>query len=311
VTSTPTLPARCFAEVLGTFLLVFFGCGAVHAAVLTGAQAGLWQVAIVWGVAIMVAVYTIGAISGGHINPAITASMTLWRGFPLRDAAAYVASQVFGGFLAAAVLYGLFAPHLSAREAELGIVRGQPGSELTAMCYGEYFPNPGPLFDRAEPYSEESHARFNQQVPHWTAFVAEVLGTAILALVVCAVTNASTPLGPKNLAPAFIGLTVTALVCIIAPLTQACFNPARDFGPRAFAALAGWGEIALPGVNGVGFLTVYILAPLVGGIAGVGSYQRWIGPTIARSREIPRADEDEATRDRDDRPNRAKVAAVR
>ena len=79
---TPTLKARCLAEVLGTFLLVFFGCGAVHTAVLTSAQQGLWQVAIVWGVAIMIAIYVVGNISGAHINPAITLALAMWRRFP-------------------------------------------------------------------------------------------------------------------------------------------------------------------------------------------------------------------------------------
>ena len=71
----------------------------------------------------------------------------------------------------------------------------------------------------------------------------------------------------------FIGLTVAALICIIAPLTQACFNPARDFGPRLFAYFAGWGSIALPGPRGAAFLTVYILSPTAGAIIGVGLYQ--------------------------------------
>jgi glycerol uptake facilitator protein len=280
VTSTPTLPARCFAEVLGTFLLVFFGCGAVHTDVLTSAQVGLWQVAIVWGVAIMAAVYTIGAISGGHINPAITAAMTIWRGFPLRDAAAYIASQVFGAFLAAAVLYGLFAPHLSAREAELGLTRGQPGSELTAMCYGEYFPSPGTW---EKTWRETKSPPAETLVPMSAAFLAEVMGTLILALVVFAVTDtANTGRPPPGTAPVFIGLTVAILISVIAPLTQACFNPARDFGPRLFAYFAGWGDIAIPGPGGgLPFLTVYIIAPTLGAVLGGGLYTRMLHPDHA------------------------------
>ena len=76
--STKELPPlrHCFiGEVIGTFILIFFGCGAVHAAVLWGAQSGLWQVAIVWGVAIMLAIHAVGAVSGAHINPAITIAM--------------------------------------------------------------------------------------------------------------------------------------------------------------------------------------------------------------------------------------------
>src|SRR5207248_8664950 len=103
-----TLPARCFAEVLGTYILIFFGCGAVHAAVLVGAQAGLWQVAIVWGVAIMLAVYVVGGISGALINPAITVALATWGRFSWKDVVPYIISQLAGAFLAAATLFILF-----------------------------------------------------------------------------------------------------------------------------------------------------------------------------------------------------------
>jgi glycerol uptake facilitator len=83
-----------------------------------------------------------------------------------------------------------------------------------------------------------------------------------------------------RMAPVFIGLTVAALIAVIAPLTQACFHPARDFGPRLFASMAGWGSIALPGPRGMGFLTVYILAPIIGAFAGGGWYTRLLRPLI-------------------------------
>ncbi len=143
--ASPSLSARCCAEALGTFLLVFFGCGAVHAAVLMGAQSGVWQVAIVWGIAIAIACFLCGGISGAHINPAITLSMTLWRQFPKAHVAPYVASQVVGAAAAGAVLFLLYSPYLDQREGELGVVRGNAGSEMTAMCYGEYYPNPANL----------------------------------------------------------------------------------------------------------------------------------------------------------------------
>ena len=75
-------------------------------------------------------------------------------------------------------------------------------------------------------------------------------------------------------------MTVTALICVIAPLTQACFNPARDFGPRLFAYFAGWGSIALPGPRGMGFLTVYIVSPIVGAVVGIGLYHKVLRPAI-------------------------------
>ena len=97
----PGLHAACVGEFVGTFLLVFFGCGVVHAAVLTEAQSGLWQVAVVWGVAIMVAIYAVGALSGAHINPAMTAALALWRRFPASRVLPYWFSQVSGAMAGA------------------------------------------------------------------------------------------------------------------------------------------------------------------------------------------------------------------
>jgi glycerol uptake facilitator protein len=269
----PSLVKKCRAEFLGTYLLILLGCGAVHASVLTGAQIGVWQVAIVWGIAIMLAVYTFGAVSGAHINPAITMAFAVWGRFPGRSVLPYVLAQLGGAFLAAATLFVLFNPYLKARELEKHIVRGAPGSEITAMCYGEYFPSPGPLSNAEGPYSVDAHERLNTLVPEPAAFLAELLGTLVLAMVVFAVTDDRNPdAPPRGLAPVFIGLTVAALISVIAPLTQACFNPARDLGPRLFAFLAGWGPIALPGPRGAGFLTVYIIAPSLGAILGSGLY---------------------------------------
>ena len=83
-------------------------------------------------------------------------------------------------------------------------------------------------------------------------------------------------------APVFIGLAVAVLIMVIAPLTQACFDPARDFGPRLFASLAGWGRVALPG-RGTGFLTVYILAPISGAIAGGALYNFVLQPCFPKT----------------------------
>ena len=274
-----SLQRALVAEFLGTFLLVFFGCGAVHAAVLTGAQSGLWQVAIVWGIAIMLAIYAVGAVSGAHINPAMTIASAVWRKFPKAHVVPYIGAQLAGAFIAAAALFILFEPHIAAKEASKGVVRGQPGSEITAMCYGEYYPAPGSLGDGDGPYSPEAHAKLKSRMSQGRAFLAEVLGTMILAFVVFAVTDGRNPGSPASgTAPVFIGLTVAVLISVIAPLTQACFNPARDFGPRVFASLAGWGSIALPGFNDLGWLTVYILAPIIGAVLGGGLYDFAIRP---------------------------------
>jgi glycerol uptake facilitator protein len=151
------------------------------------------------------------------------------------------------------------------------------------MCYGEYFPNPGKLGAGAGPYDVSAAAKHYARVTEPAACLAEFIGTLILALFVFALIDERNPVAPKaHLAPVFIGFTVAILICVLAPLTQAGFIPARDFGPRLFAYWAGWGEIALPGPNGWGFLTVYILAPIAGAIVGGGIYTRLIQPCLPK-----------------------------
>jgi glycerol uptake facilitator protein len=271
----PSLLNAAFAEVLGTFILILFGCGAVHAAVLTGAQNGLWQVAIVWGTSIMLAAYVCGGISGAHINPAMTIALATWGRFEWSRVPAYILAQLCGAMLAAAALFVIYGQYLDKKESEKQVRRGDPGSIVTAMCYGEYFPSPGGIANEKKPFHEDDWKQASALVPQYAAFFAEVLGTAVLALVVFAVTDSRNTSGPPSaLAPVFIGLCVAILISIIAPLTQACFNPARDFGPRLFAYFAGWGPAAIPGPNGIGFFTVYILAPTIGAVMGGGLYER-------------------------------------
>lgn len=279
--STPSASLRqCFiAETLGTFILIFFGCGAVHAAVLFGAQSGLWQVAVVWGIAIMLAAYCVGGISGAHINPAMTIAMFCWGNFPRDRVFPYIAAQMLGAFLAATALFCMFNLKLAAVEQVKGVVRGQPGSEITACCYGEFYPAPGGLAAGKEPLKLDELVELKKQVSHSSAFFCELLGTAILAMIVFAVSdlrNSGAPAGKQ--APIFIGLTVSLLISVIAPLTQACFNPARDFAPRAFSAVVGWGYVALPLGQDWGWLTVYIVAPILGAILGGGFYARILKP---------------------------------
>jgi len=260
---------ECFAETLGTFILVLFGVGSVHVAVLTGALQGLWEVAVVWGCAVSLAIFATAAASGAHINPAITVAMALWRGFPRARVIPYIVSQVAGAFAAAAVLYLLFGGYLASFEATRRIVRGEAGSERSAMVFGEYFPNPAVAGE-----SPDARAR----VSHVQAMAAEAIGTLFLAFFVLAVTDARNPARPPaSLAPLVIGAALTMLIMLLAPITQAGFNPARDLGPRLFSWFAGWGSVAIPGPRG-GFFTVYVLSPLVGAAPGAGLYERVVGP---------------------------------
>ncbi len=264
----PSLARACCAELVGTFLLVFFGTGAVWVGVVTGAMSGLFQVAIVWGLAIGLAIYATGAISGAHLNPAVTVALCVWRRFPATRVGPYAAAQLAGGFLAAAVLFGLFSGTLRSFESAKGLVRGQPGSELSAMVFGEYFPNPAIVGTSPAAFAQVSEVQ---------AILAEGFGTALLVFVIFALTDERNRGRPHpGIAAPLVGLTVTALICVIAPLTQAGFNPARDLGPRLMAWLCGWGSTAIPGPRG-GFLSVYILSPVLGGLAGGGLHGLLLG----------------------------------
>lgn len=258
----PSLLGECTAEFIGTMILVFFGVGAVNAAVLAGAQQGLWQVAVVWGVAIALAIYATAAVSGSHLNPAITVAMAFWRGFPKRKILPYVLAQVAGAFCGSLILFGLFHGLVTHFEATRHLVRGGPGSELSAMVFGEYFPNPAMIGTSPEAY---------RTVSHLTAMFGEAVGTAFLACFIFALTEPRNPQAPRFLVPLFVGLAVSIVISIIAPLTQAGLNPARDFGPRLVAYLFGWGRVAIPGPRG-GFFTVYILSPILGALFGAGVY---------------------------------------
>ncbi|MFB3892680.1 MAG: MIP/aquaporin family protein [Phycisphaerae bacterium] len=262
---------QCLAEMAGTFILVLFGTGAVYAAAICGAHQGLWQVAVVWGVGVTLAIYGTGAISGAHLNPAVTLAFAAFRKFPPSRIAPYVAAQLAGAFLAAALLYGLYGGALADFMARHGLTRGGPGCERAAMVFGEYFPNPamvGGAFTSVEDVSLAG------------AMLAEGVGTALLAMLIFAVTDRHNPARPGGgFAPVMIGLAVAIIISIIAPLTQAGLNPARDFGPRLFSWLIGWGNAAIPGPRG-GFFTVYILAPILGAIVGAAGYELVLHPAM-------------------------------
>jgi len=257
-------------ELIGTFLLVFFGCGVVATAVALEAPVGLFQVAIVWGLGLTVAIFITAKASGAHFNPAITLAFALIRDFPKERVLGYFSAQFLGAFLAAAVVYTLFGGSIRSFEERNDIVRGTTGSEASAMIFGEYFPNPG---------SKALTAEKRESVSLPTAMLAEALGTALLALAIFAFTHRENNKGPGPMTPLAIGLTLTTLICIFAPLSMAGFNPARDLAPRLFSSLAGWGGHPFA-VNGMGWLLVYVLSPCIGAPVGAWVADRLFAPEV-------------------------------
>lgn len=259
---TASLPAQCLGEYLGAFIIMLLGDGAVAVAVLTGGIDN-WGVAMVWGLAVTFAIYVAAPVSGAHFNPAVTVAMAVFRGFPAGRVLPFILSQVAGAFTAAACVYWMWRGFWEPAAARLGVEVGGAGSQKLMMVFSCFYPNPGGVG-----VDEKAMA----MIGTGGAFFVEAVLTGFLLIMVFALTEPrSAALPQAGLGPVFIGLTVTAIVAVGGPLTMDAINPVRDFGPRLFAYLIGYGEIAFPGPRGNEWW-LYIVAPVTGGLAGAAVY---------------------------------------
>ncbi|MFD1426650.1 MIP/aquaporin family protein [Kroppenstedtia sanguinis] len=260
------LRGECFAEFVGTFILIFIGCGTVAGRTLNGVEMGQWELSIIWGLAVTLAVYVTGAVSGAQLNPAVTVTMAVFRKFPWKNVIPYIASQVAGAFAGAAVVYGLYKGIFAHWEKTEQVVRGSAESLESA---GVFFTAPASFLS------------------NFDAFLVEFSITAILLIVILAVVDDRNPLLPalNNLGPLAIGLTVAVLGGSFGTLTGFALNPARDFGPRLFAWLTGWDSVALPAAGG--YAWVPILGPILGGLAGALVYDFMVRRYLQKKEELP------------------------
>ena len=260
---TASLAGVCLAEFVGTFIVILIGDGAVAAAVLVNSLDG-WGVAVMWGLAVAFGIYVAGPVSGAHFNPAVTITMAVFRGFPRSRIIPYIVSQIAGAFTGAACVYALWSGYFPRAIEKMGIEIGAPGSQKLMMIFSCFYPNPGGI---------GADASAMATVGPGAAFFVEVVLTMFLLLMIFALTEPDNPGLPQaGLGPIFIGLTVTAIVGVGGPLTMDAVNPVRDFGPRLFAYVAGFGRIAFPGPRGNEWW-LYILAPIIGGLIGAAVYR--------------------------------------
>ena len=249
--------AKLFAgEFIGTFLMVFFGVGAVATATLYGAMTGPFQVGMVWGVTIAIAIYVTRHLSGAHFNPAVSIAMVVGQRMSVKELPIYLIGQFCGAFAAGLMLWALFADSAFLNMELEGITMAQAGSASSIWC--EVFPNTA-----------------LGVVPLWVGALAEGFGVFILVFVIFSMT-ADENLGRPNshLAPLFIGLTVTVIIGTVGPLTDAGLNPARDIGPRLAALIAGWAKVAFSWE----IIVVYTCGPLAGGIVAALLYKYVVRP---------------------------------
>jgi aquaporin Z len=189
---------KYIAEVFGTFVLVLVGCGS---AVIAGEEIGFLGISFAFGLAVLAMVYTIGTISGCHINPAVTVSMLAAGKIKLWDAIGYIIAQCIGAIIAAGIL--------------LAIVSGQPGYSLAENGLGQ------------NGYGVHSPGGYALGA----CLVAEVVLTAMFVFVIFGSTHEK---APKGFAGISIGLALAFVHMVGIPITGTSVNPARSLGPAVF-----------------------------------------------------------------------------
>src|SRR3982074_388113 len=255
---------KYLAEVLGTFVLVFLGDSFVAFAVAgaggNGFKAGLLAAGLFWGFAVTLAIYTAGAVSGAHLNPAVTVALAWRRGFPWSKVPGYIGSQLAGAFLAAVGIFFVLNGIIVAFAKANHVVRGSTNGVLSGLIFWANWPHPGLVGYAGHP-ALAGGPDYLTQDPWWRGAGTEIIITAILVICILGIVEDRVP-SAANLAPIAIGFVVAALVGLFAPIEMASLNPARDLGPRIWMLFIGYGKNAIPGPNFNIWVTTVM--PLIG-----------------------------------------------
>ncbi len=255
----PSLTAELIAEYLGTMVLILFGNGVVAMVSLFGGgvpgevvKGGYTNITLGWGLGVTMGIYVAGRISGAHLNPAVSITLAAFRGFPWRKVIPYSLAQTAGAFTAAALVFLNYRP---------AFLKADPLLDHTAGVFTTFPAFPGTV---------------------WPGFLDQVIGTALLLLLIFAITDERNQ-PPAQLAPILVGLVVVAIGISFGGMHGYAINPARDFGPRLFTVLAGFKNNGL--TDGTGVFWVPIAGPVLGGLLGGLAYdgliRRYLAPAGA------------------------------
>jgi glycerol uptake facilitator protein len=256
------------AEFFGTMVLILFGDGCVATFALFGnigannaatPFANTWPVIIFgWGFAVMLGIYVAGAISGAHINPAVTLALAARGKFAWNKVLPYWGGQVLGAFVAAAIVYFVYQGALVHALSVNGLSISQ-------------------IADPAKGYGWVFYTFPKAFVGTFGAFCDEFLGTALLVGLIFAIVDARNQPVQGNLNPLIIGFLIVAIGASFGLNTGYAINPARDFGPRLWIALVSGGQSFA--VNNY-YFWIPIVAPLLGGVVGAYVYDFTVGKVI-------------------------------
>ncbi|KAJ2955400.1 hypothetical protein NQZ79_g8595 [Umbelopsis isabellina] len=239
------------SEFIGTCMLLSLACGAIAQVTLSHGQAG--NVYIGRALALMMPIYISGGVSGAHLNPSVTLTLACFRRFPWRKVPVYIAAQLLGAFTGAAIVYGAY------HESILEYSKTPDDVNVAATIF---YTNPLPY------------------ISNGSAFLVEMIGTAIMLLVVLGQSDENNMPAGRN-SPFVIGLVILSIGVSFGWETGFSLNPAADLGGRCFAALAGWGYNVFTVHQG--YTWVPILGPLTGGVLGGFIYELFIDSSTNRA----------------------------
>lgn len=233
---------ECMAEFLGTFIMICFGMGVNNQVGLSKDANGTWlSINMCWGVAVMLGVHASEGVSGAHLNPAVTFANAVYGKLPWRKVPGYFFAQFIGAFIGAFAIYTLDYQTLNLVDPD----------RLTSQVHFATYPK--------------------VHISNLTAFYTEFLGTLFLVLGVYSITDKrNRPAGPY-VAPLAFALLIMAIGMAFGMNTGYAINPARDFGPRLFTCLAGWGTKVFTVRDH--YFWIPLVAPLLGGVTGGGLYK--------------------------------------
>jgi glycerol uptake facilitator protein len=247
------LPAEMAAEFAGTMILILFGAGVV-AQVVSGGESGSLgdhdSIAWAWGLGVMFGIYVAGRATGAHLNPAVTLSFALFRGFAWSKVAPYALAQTLGAFVAALLVRWNYNDMLNAID---------PEHTTATQTIFSTLPGNGTL-----------------PVSLGSALIDQIIGTAILLFLIVAVSDSRNSPPLSNMAPLIVGLIVVAIGFAWGTNAGYAINPARDFGPRLASFITGYGG-AWRDQYGSLYFWVPILGPIIGGPIGVLLYDNLVG----------------------------------
>lgn len=247
-----SLQRELLAEYLGTLVLIAFGSGVVAQYILSNGQNGSYiAINIAWGLGVTFGIYVAGGVSGAHLNPAVTFALAVRRGFAWNKVLPYAAAQTAGAFSGAAITFFVYREAFNAFDGGTRMILGE---KATAGIFSTY----------PQPY-----------LSIFGGLVDQIIGTAMLMLVISAIGDARNIMPSGNMAPLMVGLLVVAIGMAFGFNAGYAINPARDLGPRLFTTIAGWGSETFTAGNY--WFWVPIVGPLTGGPLGVIVYDIFVG----------------------------------